>query len=78
MTSIASARERRRVREWYRAFAFHIEKLMKVYAEDCARRRKINDDNVTVPWKRCATHSFLYLYASRCPLCLEDAAVSTL
>jgi hypothetical protein len=78
----AKARERRRVREWYWSFSISIERVMNVYANDVVRRerilRRINTDNLTVPWKRCDTHAFIYLYGRMCPLCLEDGHLSAL
>lgn len=76
---LAYAREQRRVREWFRVFADSIGRVMTVYAADVEKRervlRRINVDTLTVPWKRCDTHAFIYLYGPRCPLCIEDASM---
>lgn len=75
---LAAARDRRQVREWYWSFSLSLERVLTTYASDYAKRRKINTDNLTVPWKRCDTHAFIYLYGRICPLCLEDGHLSAL
>lgn len=71
--SLIEYRQRASVREWYNSFAFSLGKVMAVYAGDVARRERVL--RRSIPWKRCPTHAFTYLYASQCPLCLADAHV---
>lgn len=77
----AEYRERHRVRQWFAMWAREcIAPVVTTFAADCAKleslkRRIAPDEKLTVPWKRCALHAFIFLYGSRCPMCLADAYV---
>lgn len=73
MISFEEYKRRADVRAWYNDLALSLGKVMEEYAGDVARRERVLRHSI--PWKRCPTHAFTYLYASQCPLCLADAHV---
>jgi len=69
-------RERKRARELCNEYRWHFARTIEAYASDVARQASMSaklSTKLTVPWKRCDQHAFVYLYGPRCPMCIEDA-----